>query len=332
MRRSRMLHPRELGSVITHRDMYFHEPRYRDFRWLETNCYSFTIPEAHMGGQIWAGFRTNLDVAASRIWIWSSTNPHAGPAELDYNDERYHLPLPQQQLTNFRLANGLAVRMTKPLMEWKVRYEGVDDTVLDLDVRGLCPPLHISETGTKDAQLGTLRLDHLDQMMAVSGTVRIYGTEYKVNWPSWRDHSWSPRPEGPAGYGYGVTVSSNFDYGAFGDEYAFFVITSNQWHDATRGVVVNGYLIDHGETLRLRQGEGHYDYDEQWTIRHLKYELEDERGRLHSFVGEPLGFDHRGRQVSAVVRWETRDKQTGWGQYIWHGNLEQQRRHQPWKS
>lgn len=27
----------KLGSVIQRRDMYFHEPRDRDHRWLETN-------------------------------------------------------------------------------------------------------------------------------------------------------------------------------------------------------------------------------------------------------------------------------------------------------
>lgn len=322
--------PGKLGSMIAERDMRFHEPRYRDYRWLETNCYTFTIPEVHMGGHIWNGFRTSLDVVASHVFVWSSDNPHAGPKDIDYEDSRNHIPMPPHQLNDFSLPNGVSSRMTVPLREWDVRYDGVNDTVFDLHLRGLSPPLHIAETGTKDAGLSTIRHGHLDQMMMVTGTVRMNGVDHHVNWPSWRDHSWSPRPEGPSGSGYAAAVSSNFDYGAFGEEYAFFVVTTNHWDDITRGIVHNGYLIDHGEVLRLEAGEGRYVYDSHWTTTRLEYELEDERGRTHLFVGEPRGFQHMGSStVLAVVRWSTRDGETGWGQYDWHGNLYQQKQRNP---
>lgn len=322
----------KLGSVIRPGDMKFHPPRYRDYRWLETNCYSFTIPELAVGCQMWNGFRTNVGVATSHIWVWSSPDPNAGYLQLDYDDLRTHIPLPTDQLDDFQLPNGFSSKMTRPLEEWEIRYEGVDNTVFDLHLRGICPPLHIAETGTQDAELSTIRFGHLDQMMAVTGTARVNGREYKVGWPSWRDHSWSPRPEGAGSAGYATSVSSNFDYGAFGNDYTFFVVTTNQWESITRGVVHNGYIIDHGDALRIKVGEGRYVYDRHWATTYLEYELEDERGRTHLFKGEPKSFHHTGTTVLAVVRWQTPDGEVGWGQYDWHGNLAKMRELRPWEG
>ena len=193
-----------LGSVIQRRDMKFHQPHFRDHRWLETNGYSLTIPQAQIGAHLWNAFRTNLGVVESRIMVWSDPDPHAGVMNLEYLDDRHHIPMPPDQLDDFRLNNGLAVKMTVPLMEWDLRYDGAYDTVFDLHLRGLCPPLHISETGTEDAESGTIKLGHLDQMMMITGTVRLLGKDYSVEWPSWRDHSWSPRPEGAGRSGYAV--------------------------------------------------------------------------------------------------------------------------------
>jgi hypothetical protein len=318
-----------LGSVIRASDMRFHPPRFRDFRWLETNAFTFTIPEAKIGCHIWNGFRVNVGVVESNIKVFNSENPHAGPIELLYDDAWHHIPLPPHQLHDFSLANGLRVRMTKPLMEWELFYEGADDTVFDLHLRGLCPPLHISETGTEAAALGSIKLGHLDQMMAITGTVRVNGTQYDVDFPSWRDHSWSPRPEGAGRSGYAVDVSANFDYGAFGNDYTFFVQTTNRWESIERGVVDHGYITVGADVLRLKQGEGRFVYDERWTTRALEYELEDERGRTHVFTGEAVSFHTMGPTVLAVVKWTTPSGEVGWGQYDWHGDVRHQRAQRP---
>jgi hypothetical protein len=282
-----------------------------------------------MGGMLWNGFRTNLNVVESHVTVWSSEDTRAGTMDLDYHDDRHHLPMPPQQLDNFRLNNGLYVHMTKPMMEWDLQYDGADDTVFDLHLRGLCPPLHIAETGTGDSSLGSIKLGHLDQMMMVTGTVRVAGKEYEVDWPSWRDHSWSPRPEGAGRSGYAVSVSANFDYGAFHDDFTFFVQTTNDWESVNRGAVDHGYITDGDEVLRLKGGEGRYTYNEHWATVHLEYDLEDEKGRTHRFIGEPKGFHHMGTTVLAVVEWRTRDGEVGWGQYDWHGNVYQQRHRDP---
>ncbi len=81
----------ELGSVIKHRDMKFHQPNYRDYRWVETNGFSFTIPDLAIGGHLWNAFRTNLDVVESKVMVWSGADPYAGLIELDYLDDRHHV-------------------------------------------------------------------------------------------------------------------------------------------------------------------------------------------------------------------------------------------------
>jgi hypothetical protein len=316
-----------LGGVITRSDMYFHQPRYRDYRWLETNAFTFTVPAAHMRGHIRSAFRTNLGVVESSIMVFSSGDRNTGAFDCDYTDVRHHVPIPPQNLDRYDLLSGLSVRMTKPLEEWTLRYDGAYDTVFDLHLRALMPPLHICETGTKDEGLATIRLGHLDQMMHVCGNVRIRGTDHAVDWPAWRDHSWSPRPESSSGYG--TPISANFDYGSFGDSLSFFVQTRNEWESIDRGIVHNGYLLDNGTLLRLKAGEGRYKYDDRWIITALEYELEDERGRTHLFVGEPRGFCYRGSVNLACVRWRTSDGEVGWGEYDWHGDAEHLRNRKP---
>ncbi|MBJ22755.1 MAG: hypothetical protein GY910_28595 [bacterium] len=91
-------------------------------------------------------------------------------------------------------------------------------------------------------------------------------------------------------------MSGNFDYGSFGREgqdFTFFVQTRNNWSDLRKGSVQNGYLIDAGELIRIKSGEGRDTY-----------ELEDEFDRMHSLRGNtaqllPDGCRHpRRRRVA----------------------------------
>ena len=275
-----------------------------------------------MRGHVRAAFRTNLGVAETTCFAWNNPDPHAGALGVLYASKQNHVPMPVTNLDRYDLASGLSIRMTRPLQEWEVRYEGSHDTRFDLNCRAMMPPLHISETGTDSKDQATIHHGHLDQMMHVTGTVRIRGVDYEVNWPSPRDHSWSPRPETSSGYGF--PMSGNFDYGSFGREgqdFTFFVQTRNDWADLRRGVVHNGYILDGGELLRIKAGEGRYTYEEDsWVVTALTYELEDEHGRMHIFDGTPRSFYSTGVGTLAVVEWRSRDGDVGWGEYNWHGD------------
>jgi hypothetical protein len=313
----------KLGSVIKRRDMYFHQPRYRDYRWLETNWFTWTIPEKAMRCHLRAAFRTNMDVVESACFVFDNPNPHAGALGVLYSDRRSHVPMPATNLDHYDLVSGLSVRMTRPLEEWEVRYEGIRDTHFELHYRAMMPPVHVSETGTDSEDQATIRHGHLDQMMHVTGTARVRGVDYEVNWASPRDHSWSPRPESSSGYGY--PMSGNFDYGSFGkggQDFTFFVQTRNDFKDLRRGVVHNGYIIDAGDLLRIKAGEGRFTYEEDaFVITSLTYELEDERGRTHIFEGTPRSFYSSGAGTLAVVEWRNQDGEVGWGEYNWHGDF-----------
>ena len=313
----------KLGSVIQRRDMYFHPPRYRDHRWLETNWFTWTVPEQALRGHVRAAFRTNLSVAETTCFVWNNPDPTAGLLGVLYANTQHHVPMPVTNLDSYDLASGLSVRMTRPLEEWQVRYEGGHDTHFDLHYKAMMPPVHVSETGTASEDQATIHHGHLDQMMHVTGNIRIRGVDYEVNWPAPRDHSWSPRPESSSGYGF--PMSGNFDYGSFGpagQDFTFFVQTRNDWADLRKGSVHNGYLIDSGELTRIKAGEGRYTYaPDAWLITSLTYELEDEHGRTHIFEGRPKSFYPSGIGTLAVVEWRNRDGDVGWGEYNWHGDL-----------
>ena len=211
--------------------------------------------------------------------------------------------------------------MTKPLQEWTLRYDGLADTVFDLHFRGMMPPLHVSETGTLSDAEKTIHHGHLDMMMHVTGDVRVRGRDLAVDYAAPHDHSWSPRPESSSGYGY--PMSGNFDFGNFGpagQDFTFFVQTRNHWSDLRIGHVHNGYIIDNGELLRLREGQGRYVYGDTWYTRSLVYELVDERDRTHVIQGTPKTFYQSGAGFLHLTEW-TLGGEVGYGETNWHADL-----------
>ncbi|MAG31913.1 MAG: hypothetical protein CL908_13575 [Deltaproteobacteria bacterium] len=313
----------ELGSVVQRRDLYFHEPRYRDYRWLETNWFTWLVPEKALRGHLRAAFRTNMDVVEMLVFTFDDPDPKGGHLGTRYYDLQSHVPMPSTNLDHYVLESGIEVRMTEPLSEWTLRYDGLADTAYDLHFRGMMPPVFTSETATADQRSSTIRHGHIDQMMHVTGEVRVRGETHRVDFASPRDHSWSPRPESSSGYGY--PMSGNFDYGSFGpagQDFTFFVQTRNEGSDLRNGHVHNGYLIDGGQLLRIEHGQGRYRYaPDDWYITSLEYELLDERGRTHRFTGTPKSFHRRGTGTLAVVEWRSQDGEIGWGEYNWHGDL-----------
>lgn len=243
----------KLGELLTSRDALFHAPAYRDATWLESNWFSFTIPEENLRGHVNAYFRTNIGVVMSVIQMWNRDS--ASVLDLLYWDQQVHLPMPSGNLDDYRLANGLAVTMHTPLQHYSLSYDGFADTHLRLEYHGLMPAVDSRETQLPAGQdfshfhqvdpSMTSEIGHIDQTLAVTGEVTIRGTTYPVDFPSNRDHSWSPRPERAHGRGY-------FDEGYFGNgELSFHVQTLNQ--TAEEAGVTNGYILDHGELLSLKQ-------------------------------------------------------------------------------
>ena len=133
-----------LGTLLTARDALFHQPAYRDPTWLETNWFSFLVPEANLRCHMYNGFRTNLGVVFSQIHVWSKDSPTL--LDFDYWDSQVHLPLPPGNLDHYRLANGFEVQMNEPLRSWSVSYDGFGDTHFRLEYEALMPAVDSRET------------------------------------------------------------------------------------------------------------------------------------------------------------------------------------------
>lgn len=320
------------SSRLTAKDALFHQPLFGEPTWLETNWFSFTIPEENLRCHIYSAFRTNIGVVYSIVMIWSGDcyDRH----DFDYYDAQIHLPMPTSNLDDYRLANGLHVRATEALQRYEITYDGHRDVAFELEAVGAMPAIDSRETVTTGGQdfshfhavkaSLTDRIGHIDQTLQMRGELRMYGKTYAIDYPSNRDHSWSPRPE----YGHGC---GNFDEGYFGD-LTFHVQTLNS--EAATGAVSNGYLIDKGELILLKDGIGIYETN-GWEQKSLRYELEDERGKSFVFTGKPTAtarplptFPNQ-YNIGALTKWEHEGEQ-GWGEYKWHWEVDNMRGRKGW--
>ena len=157
---------------------------------------------------------------------------------------------------------------------------------------------------------------HIDQTMHVQGEVVLNGRSLRVDFPSNRDHSWSPRRE------FGHNVMGNFDEAHFGSDLSFLLQTRND--ELERGTVTHGYLREGREVITLKAGIGRYRF-ENWVISALEYEVEDARGRTYRLRGEPVSYAEsyhaNAFNLTGVVRW-TLAGETGWGDFKWHWDVQ----------
>lgn len=309
-----MLEPVPAGDAL------LHQPAAGDPTWVETNWFGFLVPERTMRGFVYSGFRTNLGVVMSSVIIWDTDRGTI--LDTAHYDVRVHLPQPAQDLDDYTLANGLHVRMDDPLRHWTIEYAGAGGMTLELEGSAMMPAVTSHMTRLPDgADFSHFhRIDpalaalsgHIDLTLMMHGELVLHGERIPIHFPSNHDHSWSSRPEHDHGCGY-------FDEGYFDDELAFHVQTRNT--ELASAPVTNGYLLDHGEVVLLKAGEGRYELD-GWYTKRLVYELEDERGRTHVFTGEPkaafvLPTWPNQYNIAAVTGW-THEGETGWGEYKWH--------------
>ncbi len=315
----------EVGTVVRAEDAKFHAPAKGVDSWCETSWFGFTIPEERMRGTTYALFRTNLGVCRSMIQVYSKTQRHV--LALDYLRDDYHMAIPPENLDDFRLPNGLRVKMTKPMEEWLVQFDDGRGTRWDLVQTALMPPVSISEIALPDSGAGyaifqrddpTARVStgHIDQTMHVQGEVVVNGRQLRVDFPSNRDHSWSPRRE------HGHNIMGNFDEAHFGSELSFLLQTRND--ELEEGTVTHGYVREGREVIPLKAGVGRYRFDD-WAIAALEYEVEDAKGRTHRLLGEPVSFAEcyqaNAFTMTGVVRWSLAGE-TGWGDFKWHWDVQ----------
>ncbi len=95
-----------------HPDDEFHPPTSDDPEWTETCWFTFTVPERNLSGQLYPYFKANQGVAAGGAFFWDGRGER--PETCLYAKQFWHLPLPDQPLTDITLANGIRYRCLEP--------------------------------------------------------------------------------------------------------------------------------------------------------------------------------------------------------------------------
>lgn len=312
----------------------FARPTYRDARWLETHWFS-AVTTDHIRLHFWMGFRTNLDVAATKIYVYS--NVGTSVLEMDFADQQYHSPIGSSaRLSDFALDSGIAVRSKKAPNDYELTYRSKDGRLgASLHLAALTPPLDLAFTEVPGAtpgfvayhrkqddttpagRTGTEPIGHIDQTMVVTGEIVLDGVPHPVDCTANRDHSWSPRAEVLGGIG-------GYDEFHFGTDLNFNAHTSLA--SATDGSynVTHGYLAKGDEPRRLKSVAVQYEKQGYRTER-VRYDIVDETGETYAITGTSRASAQMDMGQNTWLVMDLLDIEcnglTGYAELQWHDNI-----------
>ena len=161
-----LLHP-EMNAAVEHETL------------SETQYFSFSIPEAKIHSNLYLWHHPNLGVVSGGAWVWQGSKRH--PVEAELNDFRLFMrdDRLQNDLHDYRLANGYGVKVIEPLKRFHVTYRDDDRrNSFDLEFTGLIPPVMTADN------------THFEQPMKVRGELVLRGTRHDVDCFTIRDRSW----------------------------------------------------------------------------------------------------------------------------------------------
>lgn len=170
---------------------------------VETSYFGFSIPDEDIHCEIYHWAHPKFGLTSGGIMIFRGIKQHQMNA--DYVNYINYQPLPDD-ITDCTYADGVTVRMTKPLQEFEISYEDADaETSVRFTATAIMPPA-VRPTG-----------GHITQPMKTTGTLILRGERYEIDSYFTRDRSWGdPRSEGKLDIptiGWHVAV--------FGDDLAF---------------------------------------------------------------------------------------------------------------
>ncbi|MEE4192403.1 MAG: hypothetical protein V2I66_12550 [Halieaceae bacterium] len=288
-----------------HPDDKFHTPVSDDPFWTETCWFTFAVPEHKLSGQLYPFFRPNQGVYAAGAYFWD----HSGhePHTIRYGKNFWHLPMPDQDLTDIQLLNGISIRCLEPQARYAIRYVDPDaeDVEVDLTFTAIAPPNHLGES-------------HYEQPGHYQGTLRLEDETFTVDSYGMRDRSWSLRPQfGPDIHGSGA-VAGGYSYATADPQNSFHIISMEFAPGECIGI--HGYFLRNGEYARLVSGKRVVETRDTATgaPTRVLIEAEDELGR--SFRAEGKCLNKIGLHLNpnlftwnCLTRW-TFDGATGFGE------------------
>jgi hypothetical protein len=222
-----------------HPDDEFHPPTSDDPYWTETCWFTFTVPERRLSGQLYPFFRPNQKVTAGGVYFWDDQGNQTWNCL--YAKNFWHLPIPDQPLSDITLPNGIRYQCLQPRHSYRVRYDdpdGGDEIHVDLTYTAVTPPHYLGGS-------------HLDQPGRYRGTIWLQGERIDVDSFGFRDRSWGVRSQ----FGPGLTSSQatrgGYSYATASERDAFHTITM----DFGAGCIsIHGYLLRDGSWSKLANG------------------------------------------------------------------------------
>ena len=255
-----------------HVDDEFHAPTSDDPYWTETCWFTFAVPERRLSAQLYPFFRPNQGVCAAGAYAWDPTGDQ--PWNARYAKNFWHLPMPDQPLSDLALPNGIRYRCLEPLTTYAIAYEDPDDGAfaVDLTFTGILEPNRLAET-------------HLDQPGRYTGTITLDGEEIAVDSYGMRDRSWGPRSQFGADLHGSGAVRGGYSYATASPADGFHAITMD-WGDGC--IAIHGFLNRDGEYAKVASGTRTVLARQGGAPTRVVVELTDERGRTLSAEGRTL--------------------------------------------
>jgi hypothetical protein len=321
-------HPLE-NEMITPNDMHFHLAQMNDstteatrYLWAETFYAPFAVPERRLFGCIYLLARPGLGVMLCDIKVFEGIS--RSRLDASYSDNQQQLPAPAD-FRAFSLPNGLSVDLTDGPDRYQVRYQGLDNTSIDLSMEALMPAFDIHDP-TMDPRArastteqishsgyGASYSGHYDQICRIRGTLILRGETIAVDYVDCMDRSWGPRPEIGA-------PDMCWMHAIFGADYCVHGI----WQlDPTAArdkqySFAHGFVLENGTVYGLTDGRLDVDREDEWGAAYSLH-VTDRRGKQHTCHGAPIASGLWACYPSIHVpnllnRWISSDGRVGYGE------------------
>jgi hypothetical protein len=219
----------------------FHPPTDpTDPEWTETCWFTFTVPERNLSGQLYPFFKPTLGVASAGAYFWDDTGDQIWNCL--YAKTFWHLPIPEQPLSNLQLGNGARYEVLEPGTRYRIGYDDPDDG----------DEVHVDLTFTALAKPHLLGESHLDQPGRYQGEIILRGERIPVDAFGFRDRSWGPRTQHGQGIHATPSKRGGYSYANAADGRGFHAITM----DFGDGVAyaIHGYVIADGQWGKVVEG------------------------------------------------------------------------------
>jgi len=304
--------------MITAKDVRFHTPTSDSPYWAETNYFGFYVPEVPLHVNVYVLTRQNLGAVLSSITVTDgfSNTPHL----VKYTNNQVHLPFPKGDLDDYELGNGLAIRCTKPVMDYSIKFDDKRRVAIDVQYAGLMAPYDIHDPEmdpmaaknlADDDVSSTAYAGHWDQSGRVTGKFTLDGKTYAVDCVSSMDHSWGERREDQ--FKNFCWLNANFD----NDVSIHCLWAINPADNRDYQAIAHGYVREGDKVYGLTKGSGKLLRN---GLLHqcMDLQVEDVRGKTHRFTGtaftsnpwQPWPFVYA---TQSFLRWQM-DGVVGWGE------------------